>query len=172
MTALPEPTTEHGISLRKRVSARRWKKIVAEATQRASIFEATTTRLRDYNGGLSAALDAVAPATPRPTFVYWQRHVRNREGPIWERLLDSRVPPDRSCRAEIKTMAVMARMLDKEISVADARVLLIKHFGDEGDVSQSWLKRVWAEAGLNRPGGAVKGAAVAEEVVPVVRRSR
>jgi hypothetical protein len=164
MTAVREPVSDYGRSLRERVSDKRWVRIVAEAEQRAAIFEVIVAYRAEQGVSWQAAVEKAAPDTPRSTFVRWQRHCRSRTGPTWERLLDGRVPPDRSCSKEVERAAVMVRRLDREIGVAGARKLLVEQFGEEGHVSDSWLKRVWADAGVNRPGGAAKGTAVGEEV--------
>lgn len=164
MTTVPEPVSAHAQALRERVSIKRWARIVSEAQQRAAIFEAVSAWRTEHCSDWTSALAEVAAETPRPTFVYWQRHVRERSGPVWERLLDARVPPDRSCSPAVTTAAVMVRRQNRGIGVGAARELLVEQFGEQGRVSDSWLKRVWAEAGVNRRGGSAPGTRVAEEV--------
>ena len=164
MPAVLEPTSDRGRTLRAGVSDARWARIVAEAQQRVAIFEAVTAWRTEHDSSWSEAIAQAAPGTPRPTFVHWQRHCANRTGPTWERLLDGRVPPDQSCSKVVEIGAVMLRRLRADIGVAEARSILIEQFGEEGGVSDAWLKRVWADAGVNRPGGNPKGTRVAENV--------
>ena len=160
----PEPTTDLARSLRERVSSERWGRIVAEAQQRTAVVEAVIAWREEHDAGWSASVAAAAPYVRGPTFVRWLRHVRTREGPIWERLLDGRVPPDTSIAPQVKLAAVMARTLDPDIGVRAAREALMKHFAEQGNVSDSWLKRVWAEAGVNRASGATGSPRASEQV--------
>jgi hypothetical protein len=77
-----------------------------------------------------------------------------------------RVPPPRTVREEVRQAARALRKVDLHIGEETARKFLVAQFGDEGDVSDAWLKRVWAEAGLQRPrGGARRAASPAKAVV-------
>ncbi len=71
MTTLPEPTTDHGCSLRQRVSDARWTRIVADAKRREEVFEVTMAWQREHGGGLGVALAEVGEGIPRPTFIHW-----------------------------------------------------------------------------------------------------
>ena len=148
-----EPQTEHGRRLRAEVSDQRWLRIVAEADGRAAIYDAVAERRSANAETWRAARAAVAPQTPQSTFVRYKRHVDNKTGPTWERLLDGRVPPDRTIAQRVVDAACLLRRLDPDIGVDAARSLLVAQVGVEGNVSDTWLKRVWAEAGLNRPAG-------------------
>ncbi len=156
--ATRSPETEHGKQVREQVSDRRWQRIVLEADERAAVVDAVVA-LRDQ-GGVSwrQAVATVAPDLPWPSFVHHKRHYEARPGPTWERLLDGRAPPDTSLPRDVEITACLLRQLDPEIGVAAARKHLIKRFGeDKGQVSDTWLKRVWHDAGLNRPAGATGG---------------
>jgi len=153
--AARDPQTDHGRNIRAQVSEARWARVVAEADERASFVEAVIARQAETSASWRSTAAAVAPQLPWPTFVKWKRHYDERTGPAWERLLDGRVPPDTSVGDDIEMAARLLRQLDPQISVQDARAQLTRMFDDRGKVSGSWLKRVWAEAGLNRVGGPV-----------------
>jgi len=149
------PQTEHGKRVREQVSDQRWRRIVSEADERAAVVDAVVA-LHD-EGGISwrQAVAKVASDLPWPSFVHHKRHYEARPGPTWERLLDGRAPPDTSIPQDVEITACLLRQLDPDIGVAAARKHLIKRFGeDKGHVSDTWLKRVWHDAGLNRPAGA------------------
>jgi hypothetical protein len=68
--------SNYGRSLRERVSDKRWVRIVAEAEQRAAIFEVIVAYRAEQGVSWQAAVEKAAPDTPRSTFVRWQRHCR------------------------------------------------------------------------------------------------
>ena len=107
---------------------------------------------------------AVAPEVPWPTFVRYKRRYEAGIGDTWERLLDQRVPPDRSISERIIGAACLLRGMDRAMSPDTARGHLVAQFGAEGEVSNTWLKRVWSEAGLTHiRGGAGSGGVAVEE---------
>lgn len=153
-----EPTTEHGKRMRAEVSEKRWRRIVAEARERGAVVDAVVALHSEGELSWRQAVARAAPELPWPTFVHHKRHYDARPGPTWERLLDGRAPPDTSLPKEMEIAARLLRQLKPDIGVDEAREHLVKQFGqDTGRVSDSWLKRVWREAGLNRPGGVSSG---------------
>ena len=152
------PKTEHGKRVRAQVSDKRWLRVVAEADERAVVVDAVVAHHEQAGGSWRQAVATGAPELPWPTFVHWKRHYDTRTGPTWERLLDGRAPPDTSVPQDVELAACLLRQFDPEMGVATAQAHLIKRFGpDKGSVSDSWLKRVWRVAGLNRPAGATGG---------------
>ena len=150
-----DPETDYGKGIRAQVSEARWARVVAEADERTSFVEAVVARQAETSASWRSTAATVAPQLPWPTFVKWKRHYDERTGPAWERLLDGRVPPDTSVSDDVEMAARLLRQLDAQISVQDAQAQLTRMFDDRGKVSGSWLKRVWADAGLNRVGGPV-----------------
>ena len=159
-----EPKTEYGRQLMARVSAGRWERIVAEADGRAAIVDAVLGCRKAHSLSWRKAVAKAAPDTPWPTFVNHKRHYETRTGDTWERLLDGRVPPDRSKAASVRVASCTLREVDPDIGVDAARKVLLKQFGEEGEVSAAWLRRRWADAGLARPVGGRSEAAVGETV--------
>jgi len=147
-----------------RVSAGRWERIVAEADGRAAIVDAVLGCRKAHSLSWRKAVAKAAPDTPWPTFVNHKRHYETRTGDTWERLLDGRVPPDRSKAASVRVASCTLREVDPDIGVDAARKVLLKQFGEEGEVSDAWLRRIWADAGLARPVGGRSEAAVGETV--------
>ena len=153
-----EPVAEHGKRLRAEVSEERWRRIVDEADERAAVMDTVTAHREAAGLSWRESVATAAPEVPWPTFVYWRRHYKQRTGPTWERLLDGRVPPDTSIPEDVELAACLLRQLDPDIGVAAARKHLVRRFGEhKGHVSDTWLKRVWHDAGLNRPAGATGG---------------
>ncbi|MFZ5785735.1 MAG: hypothetical protein ACOY3Y_04760 [Acidobacteriota bacterium] len=152
-----EPTTSEGRQLRARVNDGRWQRIVEEAERRAAIFDSVSQHEQATGDSWRAAVAVVAPGLPWPSFVHYQRRVREREGEIWERLLDERVPPDRSIAEKVRVLARALRTVEPRMPTEIARRRLMERFGEEGDVSDTWIKRVWAEAGLIRARGGKPG---------------
>lgn len=148
-----EPQSNHARRVRAAVSDERWLRIVAEADARAAVYEAVAERQRQTGEHWRVARSVAAPETPQSTFVRFKRHVERRTGPTWERLLDGRVPPDRTISAQVVGAACMLRHLNPSVGVNDARTKLVEQFGEEGNVSGTWLKRMWAAGGVNRPAG-------------------
>ncbi len=71
-------------------------------------------------------------------------------GPAWELLLDRRLPPSRRVPDAVVQSARSLRRANPTINCASALSLLKAEFGDGLEVSSTWLKRVWAQAGLSR----------------------
>ena len=159
------PTTDHGKAIRAEVSDARWAQVVADAEARASRLEAVFAHVAEHGSSWRSAVRAVGGGVSWPTFRHHKRHYESRPGPAWERLLDGRVPPDRSYPEEVGKTAVLLRRLDAEIGVSEARAKLVKLYGAaDGGVSDTWLKRVWAEAGVSQPrGGRGAGSGVEEQ---------
>ena len=148
-----EPETKLGRELRERVSAERWAQVVAEAEERAAIFAAVVELRETKQLSWRRALAEAAPSVVWPTFMDWRRRHAAREGSTWERLLDHRVPPSQRYSDELVMAAELLRRIDRDISTSAAAAKLAEMFGSEVEVSPAWLKRIWAAAGLNRPGG-------------------
>ena len=147
------PETAFGRELRGRVSDERWRQLVADADTRAAMMNAVFTRHAEAQVSWRTAVAEAAPGVPWPTFVSRKRSYDERTGPGWERMLDRRVPPDQSHPKEVELAACLLRQLDPTIGVSATREHLMRRFGEVGGVSDTWLKRVWVAAGLNRPGG-------------------
>lgn len=151
------PTSEYARTLRAKLKDQRWQRIVAESHERATVFDAIVAHQADTGCSWRQAVADAAPSLPWPTFVHHKRNYQSRSGPTWERLLDGRVPHDPSHTEQVKLAACLLRQFDPDMSTQTAGDHLLRRFGDEGKVSETWLKRVWAEAGLNRPVGAPPG---------------
>jgi len=164
-----QPKTAAGQQLRARVSERRWRRIVEEAEQRAAVYEAVAAHQTASGDSWRRSVAAVVPEVPWPTFVRYKRRYGSREGETWERLLDERVPPDRSIAEQVRGAARVLRSTDRSMNAETARRHLVGQFGEEGAVSDTWLKRVWAEAGLRHmsSGGSNGDSADEDEDVEV-----
>ncbi len=141
------PKTEQGRTLCSRLGPARWSRVVGEAAARAKVFDAVARHQRRHGGSWRGSLAAVAPDVPWPTFVHWMRRCKSRVGPTWERLLDERAPAPRpGIAAEIREAACDLRRSDRSMSGSATRGHLLARFGKAGEVSDSYLKRVWAAA--------------------------
>jgi hypothetical protein len=144
-----EPVTAQAQLLRARMSEARWSREVATARRRAEVVERVEKVRTERGLPWRRCLADVAPGVSWSAYLHWRRRYRNRSGPAWERLLDERVPP-RTAEVpdEIRNAARMLRRSNRSINAATARQHLIAEFGRSGDVSDSSLKRIWSEAGL------------------------
>lgn len=141
------PQTEQARALCSRLGPARWSRVVGEAAARAKVFDAVARHQRRHGGSWRGSLAAVAPDVPWPTFVHWMRRCKSRVGPTWERLLDERAPAPRpEIAAEIREAACDLRRSDRSMSGSATRGHLLARFGKAGEVSDSYLKRVWAAA--------------------------
>jgi hypothetical protein len=142
---------------------------VADAEARVALFESVRAEQADSQISWRKAAAKAAPTVPWPTFVKVKRRYERGVGEPWERMLDMRVPPPQTVREEVRQAARALRKVDPNMREEAARKFLMAQFGDEGDVSDTWLKRIWAEAGLQRPrrgrpaASPVKGVVAEEE---------
>jgi hypothetical protein len=143
-----EPRTAAGLELRSRVSAERWGRIVLQAEARTRVFEKIRSFLEKSGGSWRGAHASSGADVPWSTLLSWKKRCDEGEGELWERLLDERVPPDQTLSDSIRQAARLLRRVDRSINTEEARRLLIAEHGEEGQVSDRWLRRVWADAGL------------------------
>jgi hypothetical protein len=135
-------------------SAERWATLVKDAERKAGVLFAVTQHVE---AGLSERQAVKRVGVPRPTLQYWSRQVRQGDGPVWERLLYKRMPPEPKTVPDCVRLAIPGlRVANPGMSCEEARKLLIGKYGAEGAVSDTYLKRIWAANGLARePGGLV-----------------
>ena len=74
--------------------------------------------------------------------MHYKRRHDGGEGEAWERLLDGRVPPDRSVPEPVRIAARALRTVDPRMNGETARSYLMAQFRATGKVSDAWLKRV------------------------------
>jgi hypothetical protein len=148
-TAETEPTTPRGRRLQVAMSSERWRHEVPRAHSRALTVEAVL-RERQPGESLRACQERVAPEVCWSTWVNWYRRYGAGIGPAWECLLDGRVPPVPPPIPEaVRVAARTLRRGDRSITPEKARQHLVAEFGEAGAISDTSLKRIWAEAGLS-----------------------
>lgn len=144
-----DPTSVFGRYLKAHSTESQWQCNVANAHEKAGIVRAVLAR---QESGLSKrkALAMVAPEVPRPTFQSWARCVDKREGPLWERLLDGRLPPSGGPRVpeSVRSFVVGLRMAQPEMPCSRALSLVAIRFGKDGEISERTLRRIWKEEGV------------------------
>lgn len=164
-----EPTTETGRTLRSRVSDAVWESRVLAARERAAKYE----ELQDdtvMSGPMRARVRTLAPSWTWSQYLHIHRRVEAGEGPLWERLLDLRVPPPPPpIDEEVRLMAEALRRVDRSIGLAAVRDRLMRDFGRRGDVSESTLKRAFKRAGLQHIAPASSTVTPAAQPVEVAR---
>ena len=145
-----EPQTAGAKRVREQVPPEQWAEKVREAEERLRLLRAVAARREESGESWRKCLAAVAPDTGWSKYRHWCRCYAGREGPAWERVLDRRVapPPAPSIPEAVLRAACMLRRLDRSINCEDTRRLLREEFGAEFQVSDAWLRRRWAEAGL------------------------
>lgn len=180
-----EPQGERAVRLRSKMSPERWEREVEDAQWRLRVVRHVERRGCKQHGVRAARLREIAPDVPWPTFCYWRHLVAVREGPEWERLLDTRIPPPvPKIDPEVKRAAARLRRVDPTMPPEEARRHLIEDFGKRGNLSDPSLYRTWRSENLTNPeagdprrfervvrysGGAALaliGAAAAESGVP------
>lgn len=147
---LPEPSTDVVNDIRSRVSPERWSEIVADGVKKASVLDAVAEKRRQTGLSLRASLKAITREVPWPTFERWCRLKTKGSGPVWERLVDHRVPPPpERIPEEVGKAAVILRRVDPAMDCDTARIHLAAEFGDkQGRISDTSLRNRWRAAGL------------------------
>ena len=165
---MPEnkPLSEVGHRLATAMGAKRWAKAAVEARRRAAILDDVFAR-HAAGGSLHSAVKLAVDRTLWPTFCNWKRKHLHGEGVGWERLVDRRQPPSGRFSSGLREAAEQLRRTNASISCDAARVVLRALHGTAGDVSDTWLLRVWAGAGLSQPAGAAPGVAKARAATAV-----
>lgn len=143
------PVTERGRAIRRGVSEERWKELAPEAQRHADVLSAVEAHMEASGASRRSAVEVVAPGLHWSTYRGWCRLYESGDGPVWERLLDARIPPvPERVAKDICVAACMLRRVDRSINTETARVHLSAQFGDAGALSDSALRRIWKEAGL------------------------
>lgn len=181
--ALPIPSSERIVKYRSRVSPARWERVVKEALERLRVVKGVIGR-PDGTSQRSSLME-LAPGVHWSTYLQWRRKHLGREGPEWERLIDTRVPPTPPPIPDtVRVFAIALRTVQPTLSMDAARQHLTRQFGESGRLSNSSLGKIWKEAGLNCKSGdasrfervqkfngggglAMIGAAVYESGVPL-----
>ena len=147
----PVPTTAFALNLLRHSTPAQWTCNVASAQERAQIVEAVRAL---QEGGLSQrkALAEAAPGARRPTFQGWMRRIGRRDGPLWERVLDGRIPPEvERVPAQVRSFVVGLRLAQPGMPYSKALDLAALRYGQEGMMSERTLRRIWKEEGLPSP---------------------
>jgi len=144
----PGPVTVFGQRLRAHSTESQWRRNVASAREKTRLVRAFQ-EMQESGFAKRKALLAVAPDVPRPTFQGWMRCVDNREGPLWERLLDGRLPPQvQRIPDSVRSFVVGLRIAQPEIPCSAVLCLVAARFGKDGDISERTLRRIWSEEGI------------------------
>lgn len=150
--ALSIPSTERVIKFRDRVSAARWDRVVREAFERLRVVQGVMGRSEGTSQ--RSCLMKIAPGVHWSTYLQWRRKHRTREGPEWERLIDTRVPPTPPPIPDtVRVVAISLRSVQPTMSMDTAREHLMRQFGESGRLSNSSLGKIWRSAGLTCTGG-------------------
>lgn len=144
-----EPVTDGAKELRGRLTAEQWAGRAREAKEYALIVEGVLSRREETGESRRKCLAAAAPETGWSKYLHWCRRIKGFDGPLWERLLDGRVPPEPKRIPEaVMRAACLLRRVDRSINCEAARKALREEFGADLGASDAWLKRQWAKAGL------------------------
>jgi hypothetical protein len=138
-------------TLREQLNEARWERAANEARGRAAIIEEVKEEHRGSGLSLRKCLTKVVPEVSWSLYQSWCRRARERSGPIWERLMDRRIPPltdsiSESVRQAARTLRYAVPTMDCDT----ARKHLVKQFGKEGQISDTSLRRIWSAAGLTQ----------------------
>lgn len=89
----------------------------------------------------------------------------HRSGMSWERAIDRRVPVKSWKVPDTWKSAAVALQMHQETSFEQVRAVLVKQFGPEARISDSTLRNIYREAGIEWPGKRGKGKESDEQVV-------
>ena len=145
----PEPVTQEAIELRSKLSPARWEVVAHGAMAKVEVLEGVL-RVRKRSGqSWRKSLEQVDPDIGWSRYLHWRRAEIRGAGPKWERLLDRRVPPPVAPISEaVRSATITIRMVAPDISYDQARILLVRQFGESGDISDTSLGRIWREHGM------------------------
>jgi hypothetical protein len=162
-----QPETARAREIQQQVPAERWVRLVREATERANILEMLWKEQEAHSLSMQECVRQKAPEVGWSAYQRWKRKAESLEGPLWERLLDQRLPPPpKVIDEEIRLAACMLRRADRAMGPGAAREHLQAQFGPRGKVSNASLKRIWAAADLRwEPPADRKGQVPGEQVV-------
>ena len=144
-----DPETDKARVLRERMKPARWEACVGEALSRVAVLDAVGSLCAATSQSWKRCLKQVSEDTSWSKYLHWRRRYEGADGPAWERLLDRRVMPvPAKVGEDVVRSACAYRRLDRGISCEAVRALLREEFGSEFKVSDTWLRRRWAAAGL------------------------
>ena len=143
---IQQPKTLRGQQLRDRLKPERWERVVSDALARAKVVAAVLKLQADTQQPWRHCVQEAGAHWSN--WRRWKQRYDAGEGETWERLLDERVPPTGKIAEHVRSAARSLRRSNRSINGDEAREHLVAEFQDEGNVSDAWLKRVWAEAGL------------------------
>jgi len=133
--------------LKESLSDERWEARVKRAFERLGVVESLLSKA----GAGPVTRKHVRQSEPPlkwPTFRNWQRWYRTREGPVWERMLDRRLPRGKDTPEWLRgTVRTLARQ-EPPPTLAKIRELLVEEYGEKARRSDNTLRGILAEAGL------------------------
>ena len=146
-----EPNSKRARRLREKLSESVWECRASEAKSRLELLEAVQRRRDDTGLSWLKCLKQVAPKLSWSKYQSWCRRLRAGSGPNWERLLDYRTPPKPvSIPEQVRIAAEFLRQADPKMACETARNHLVRKFGEDGDISDTSLRRIWRDAGLSQ----------------------
>lgn len=168
---MTQPMTSQAQALRLSVSEDRWASIEELARRRAEVLARVLAERERSGLSWRKCVTAVDPDLDWSLFLRMRERYAERDGPVWERLLDERTPPPAPATVpdDVRNGAVELRKFDRSIGPGKARKMLVGRFGERGNISDASLKRIWAAAGVTYiragGGGATDKQPEPEEVV-------
>lgn len=146
--------------LRDRAGPERWETIIAKAKRHVAVLAAVEAAVA-AGASVAKAVRAHGGGMTRSGFLHLRRRVKDRSGDIVAKLADHRVPPPPTpLDPAIASAAAQLRRNKPTIDCDAARAALRLFFGAAGEVSDAWLRRVWAADREGRlPAGELRMAA-------------
>ena len=140
-----EPNNEELKELRRCITRESWQQRIAKAKSLERCVKKILTRIENGHSQ-NAAIEAVCEPSKRSQMLGALSSYRL-EG--FEALIDRRKPRERTVSIEQRRIIETARRANAEINVEDIRDILCEQFAEPA--SETTIKRVLSEAGLNRP---------------------
>ena len=168
---MSQPVTSLAQGLRASVPEDRWASIEELARERAEVLARVLAERERSGLSWRKCVAAVDPDLDWSLFLRMRSRYAEREGPVWERLLDERTPPPApaSVPDDVRDGAIGLRMFNRSMGPGEVREMLVGRFGERGNISDASLKRIWVAAGVTYirtgRGGAREEKPEPEEVV-------
>ena len=128
-----QPETVRAREIQQHVPKERWQRLVQEALTRANTLEWLWKEQETHGLSMQECVRQKAPEVGWSAYQRWKRKAESFDGPLWERLLDQRLPPPpRVIDGEVRRAACMLRRANRSIGVDAAQEHLEAEFGPRG----------------------------------------
>jgi hypothetical protein len=130
-----QPETARAREIQQNVPTKRWRRLVQEAQTRAKMLEWLWKEQEVHGLSMQECVRQKAPEVGWSAYQRWKRKAESLDGPLWERLLDQRLPPPpKVIEGDVRLAACMLRRANRSIGPDAAQEHLEAEFGPRGKV--------------------------------------